>query len=259
MPRPHRGVVGVGPASQLDVQSAVSATVKAVAPANDANVRTWFHAAQPLAPRTEGCQHDRTGMLAPFGWLRRRDGCSCLHQTPVSLCWPTKSATTGPAKKWCSTGCSTSCSPPPCGPGSPAPTRSHRPGSQRSTTRAAVRPLNLLTNEPAHEWSVGHLAAAVGVSRATLARRFNDVVGEPPMTFLAGWRLALAADLLREPAASVTSVARQVGYHSPFTFSTAFKRAYGVSPRTHRERTAAPAPFGSANRPEHGRPADATP
>lgn len=119
--------------------------------------------------------------------------------------------------------------------------------------------LNLLTSEPAHHRSVGHLAAAVVVSRATLARRFNDVVGEPPMTFLAGWRLALAADLLREPAATVTSVVRHVGYQSPFTFSTAFKRAYGVSPRTHRERTAAPAPFGSANRPEHGRPADATP
>ena len=92
---------------------------------------------------------------------------------------------------------------------------------------------------------MGHLAAAVGVSRATLARRFNDVVGEPPMTFLAGWRLALAADLLREPAASVTSVARQVGYHSPFTFSTAFKRIYGLSPQAHRNAAAAWRPLTS--------------
>ena len=46
-----------------------------------------------------------------------------------------------------------------------------------------------------------------GVSRAALARRFHELVGEPPMTFLTGWRLALAADLLREPGATVGSVA----------------------------------------------------
>ena len=78
------------------------------------------------------------------------------------------------------------------------------------------------------------LAAATGVSRAALARRFTGLVGEPPMAFLTGWRLALAADLLRDPDATVQSVARQVGYASPFALSTAFKRARGVSPREHR-------------------------
>jgi AraC-like DNA-binding protein len=56
------------------------------------------------------------------------------------------------------------------------------------------------------------------------------------MTYLARWRLALAADLLREQGATVGQVAARVGYTSPFTFSTAFKRHYGVSPRRHRER-----------------------
>jgi AraC-like DNA-binding protein len=55
------------------------------------------------------------------------------------------------------------------------------------------------------------------------------------MSYLTGWRLALAADLLLEPDASVGAVARQVGYGSPFTFSTAFKRVYGLSPRLHRD------------------------
>ena len=64
-----------------------------------------------------------------------------------------------------------------------------------------------------------------------------DLVGEPPMAFLTGWRLALAADLLLEPGSTVGAVARRVGYSSPFTFSTAFKRVYGVSPKAHRDAT----------------------
>ncbi len=95
--------------------------------------------------------------------------------------------------------------------------------------------LRLMQNDPARPWTVAALGAAVGVSRASLARRFHQLVGEPPMTFLANWRMALAADLLREPAAVVGAVARQVGYSSPFTFSTAFKRAYGVAPREYRD------------------------
>jgi AraC-like DNA-binding protein len=97
------------------------------------------------------------------------------------------------------------------------------------------RALRLAQNDPARPWTVARLAAAVGVSRAAFARRFHDLVGEPPMTFLANWRMALAADLLREPGAVVGAVARQVGYSSPFTFSTAFKRTYGVAPRAYRD------------------------
>jgi AraC-like DNA-binding protein len=96
------------------------------------------------------------------------------------------------------------------------------------------RALRLLHNDPARPWTVAALAAATGTSRAALARRFNELVGEPPMTFLTGWRIALAADLLREPGATVGSVARQVGYGSPFALSTAFKRVRGISPHQHR-------------------------
>ena len=56
------------------------------------------------------------------------------------------------------------------------------------------------------------------------------------MTFLTAWRMALAADLLLEPGTSVASVARQVGYSSPFALSTAFKRTRGISPHQHRAR-----------------------
>ncbi|WP_327288070.1 AraC family transcriptional regulator [Streptomyces sp. NBC_01198] len=99
--------------------------------------------------------------------------------------------------------------------------------------------LRLLHDDPAHPWTVADLAARTGVSRAALGRRFTDLVGEPPMAYLTGWRLALAADLLREPDATVASVARRVGYGSPFALSAAFKRVRGVSPQQHRDRAAA--------------------
>jgi AraC-like DNA-binding protein len=98
------------------------------------------------------------------------------------------------------------------------------------------RALHIMHSNPAHPWTVASLAAEIGVSRAALSRRFHDLVGEPPMTFLTGWRLALAADLLCEPDATVGTVAQKVGYSSPFALSTAFKRVRGVSPQEHRVR-----------------------
>jgi AraC-like DNA-binding protein len=99
--------------------------------------------------------------------------------------------------------------------------------------------LRLLHHNPAYQWTVAELARETGVSRAALARRFNELVGEPPMSFLTGWRIALAADLLREPGATVGSVAHEVGYGSSFALSTAFKRVRGISPQEHRRRAAA--------------------
>ncbi|WP_433893603.1 AraC family transcriptional regulator [Streptomyces sp. CA-111067] len=95
--------------------------------------------------------------------------------------------------------------------------------------------LGLLHEGPAHPWTVAELAARTGVSRAALGRRFTELVGEPPMSYLTGWRLALAADLLREPDATIAAVARKVGYGSPFALSAAFKRVRGVSPQQYRE------------------------
>jgi AraC-like DNA-binding protein len=109
------------------------------------------------------------------------------------------------------------------------------PGWYRAHGDPVVGPaLRLMHHDPAHPWTVAALAREIGVSRAGLARRFTELVGEPPMTFLTGWRLALAADLLREPGATIGSVAEQVGYGSAFALSTAFKRVRGVSPQQHR-------------------------
>ncbi|ONH32755.1 AraC family transcriptional regulator [Pseudofrankia asymbiotica] len=99
------------------------------------------------------------------------------------------------------------------------------------------RAMRLLHNNPGHPWTVATLAAHTGVSRAALARRFTDLVGEPPMTYLTGLRLDLAATLLRdERGVTLEAVARRVGYGSAFALSSAFKRVRGVSPAEHRAR-----------------------
>ncbi|MDT8915890.1 AraC family transcriptional regulator [Amycolatopsis sp. PS_44_ISF1] len=94
--------------------------------------------------------------------------------------------------------------------------------------------LRLLHAEPAAPWTVAALAARTGVSRSTLAKRFAEVVGEPPLTYLTRWRMTLAADLLAERSATIAQVARTVGYADPFGFSAAFKRVRGVNPSEYR-------------------------
>jgi AraC-like DNA-binding protein len=115
------------------------------------------------------------------------------------------------------------------------------PGWYRASADPVVGPvLALLHHEPARPWTVAELAREAGVSRALLARRFHELVGEPPMSFLTGWRIALAADLLLEPGATVGSVAHEVGYGSAFALSAAFKRVRGVSPSAWRASAGGP-------------------
>jgi AraC-like DNA-binding protein len=101
--------------------------------------------------------------------------------------------------------------------------------------------LRMLLDDPARDWTVASLAAAARLSRAAFARRFTELVGQPPIAFLVGWRLAMAADLLSDTDATLDAIARSVGYSSPFALSTAFKRFHGISPQEHR-RAAAAAP-----------------
>ena len=96
--------------------------------------------------------------------------------------------------------------------------------------------LAVLHGEPAAEWTVESLARAVGASRSVLADRFTDVVGDPPMQYLALWRMQLASQrlLAGEP---VAQAAAAVGYESEAAFSRAFKRLVGESPGTWKRRS----------------------
>jgi AraC-like DNA-binding protein len=102
--------------------------------------------------------------------------------------------------------------------------------------RLVSRALSLLHARPADPWTVEDLARRVGLSRSALAQRFGDLVGVPPMQYLAQWRLELAAQQLRHSDRPLALVAEQVGYESEAAFSRAFKRAHGMSPGAWRRR-----------------------
>lgn len=105
------------------------------------------------------------------------------------------------------------------------------PGWYRATSDPVVGPaLRAVHDDPAAPWTVESLASLAQVSRAAFARRFTGVMGEPPISYLTSWRLCMAADILADTADTVETVAGKVGYSSPFAFSQAFTREYGVRP-----------------------------
>jgi AraC-like DNA-binding protein len=99
------------------------------------------------------------------------------------------------------------------------------------------RALAALHRSPARDWTLEMLAREVGLSRSALAERFAELVGHPPMQYLANWRMQLAANHLLTGTDNVAEVAERVGYESEAAFSRAFKKAVGVPPgqwRKHR-------------------------
>jgi len=103
--------------------------------------------------------------------------------------------------------------------------------------------------DPARGWTVANLAAECAMSRSAFAARFTELVGEPPMHYVARWRMHAALTWLKEDDATVGELAERLGYQSEAAFSRAFKRFVGVSPGAVRregsatpgERRAAPA------------------
>jgi AraC family transcriptional regulator, alkane utilization regulator len=97
------------------------------------------------------------------------------------------------------------------------------------------RALSLLHGHVARPWTVDDLGREVGLSRSALADRFTRLIGEPPMRYLAGWRIQVAAQQLRSSDTPLARIAEQVGYESEAAFNRAFKRSFGVPPATWRK------------------------
>lgn len=90
--------------------------------------------------------------------------------------------------------------------------------------------LRLVHEHYGRRWTLEELAAAAGLSRAALARRFGALVGATPIGYLTEWRMTVAAELLRDTDRTVASIAREVGYENEFAFSAAFRRVKGAPP-----------------------------
>jgi transcriptional regulator GlxA family with amidase domain len=108
------------------------------------------------------------------------------------------------------------------------------------------RSLAALHRQPAHGWTLDELAEQAGVSRSALTERFARYLGQSPMSYLAAWRIELAAEALRATSRSVLQIAASVGYESEAAFNRAFKRRFGKPPAQYRrhwreQRRAAPA------------------
>jgi AraC-like DNA-binding protein len=84
--------------------------------------------------------------------------------------------------------------------------------------------------------SVDELAAAAGLSRAYFSREFRQAFGESPHGYLLTRRLERAAALLRTTDNSVADICLSVGLQSVGSFTTSFRRMFGVSPTAYRAR-----------------------
>jgi AraC-like DNA-binding protein len=102
------------------------------------------------------------------------------------------------------------------------------------TDPATARALAAIHAEPARPWTVEQLAVTAGLSRAAFARRFTNLVGEPPLTYLTRWRMTTAAQLLRQTDKTLDQLAAAIGYGSAFAFAKAFRREYATTPGNYR-------------------------
>ncbi|WP_428390459.1 AraC family transcriptional regulator [Lichenicoccus sp.] len=107
-------------------------------------------------------------------------------------------------------------------------------------------------NDPGHRWTLQVLAERAGMSRSGFALRFRELVGETPMDYVTRWRMLVAIDKLAASSDPVSVVGRSLGYMSESSFSTAFKRVMGRSPRQYTRKD--PAPSARRADPLHGEP-----
>lgn len=116
-------------------------------------------------------------------------------------------------------------------------------GARDSITGAA---LALLHRRPAEHWTIERLASDIGTSRSVLSERFARYLGEPPLTYLARWRMQLASRMLQTTKDTVLQIGLAVGYESEAAFVRAFKREFGAPPARYRKFLAPSRPPGSA-------------
>jgi AraC-like DNA-binding protein len=100
--------------------------------------------------------------------------------------------------------------------------------------RHLLRSKDLADSRYAQPLGVDDMARAAGLSRAHFSREFRRTFGESPHSYLLTRRLERAAALLRATDRSVAAICFSVGLRSVGSFTTSFKRSYGISPTAYR-------------------------
>ena len=101
-------------------------------------------------------------------------------------------------------------------------------------TRHLLRAKDLADARYREPLGVDDMARVAGLSRAHFSREFRAAFGESPHTYLLTRRMERAAALLRNTDRSVLDVCMSVGLQSVGSFTTSFKRTYGVTPTRYR-------------------------
>ncbi len=95
--------------------------------------------------------------------------------------------------------------------------------------------LSYLHNNFSHACTLDNLAKEVGLSRASFAKRFKDLVGLSMFDYLTQIRVQRAKELLTDTNQSLYEVANQIGYESDLAFTRTFKKRTGVTPTAYRK------------------------
>ena len=85
-----------------------------------------------------------------------------------------------------------------------------------------------LTNS---DLNIDMISDEVGISRVHLHRKMKELTGQTPHDFIRSIRLKKAAQLLAEKGMNVTEVMYACGFANSASFSTIFRKYYGMSPR----------------------------
>jgi AraC-like DNA-binding protein len=85
--------------------------------------------------------------------------------------------------------------------------------------------------DPGHRWTLGELAERVGMSAENLRLVCREETGRSPIAQVTHLRMVRARAMLAQRQLKLSAVASAFGYENAFSFSTAFRRHAGVSPR----------------------------
>lgn len=110
-----------------------------------------------------------------------------------------------------------------------------RPQTQRRLRDFYMKEaLSFIEQNYQRDISIEEIAAFCGLNRSYFGKVFRDTMGESPQAFLLHYRMARAAQLLKESTLPISAISAMVSYANQLHFSRAFKSVYGVAPRDYR-------------------------